>query len=72
MPPILASTVATSSPGAITFANNLRIASIAVAVYEYVAGGRFLLALVLTQYSDSYIITLPSEYRLYKTSSRRR
>jgi len=52
MPPILASTVATSSPGAITFANNLRIASIAVAVYDY-------------------IITLPSEYRLYKTSSRR-
>jgi len=72
MPPIiLASTVATSSPGAITFANNLRVASIAVAAYEYVAG-RFSLALVLTQYSDSYIITLPSEYRLYKTSSQRR
>jgi len=53
MPPIaLASATNQSSPGAITFANNLRIASIAVAVYDY-------------------IITLPSEYRLYKTSSRR-
>jgi hypothetical protein len=64
------STVATSS-SALTVANNLRIASIAVAAYEYVPGS-FLLSRVVTYPSASYLITIPSELRLYKTSSRRR
>ena len=64
------STVTTSS-SALTVANNLRIASIAVAAYEYVAGS-FLLSRVVTCPSASCLITIPSELRLYKTSSRRR
>ena len=40
MPPYIsaAASASTSSQSAITFANNMRIASIGIAAYEYVAG----------------------------------
>lgn len=57
------------STGSFAVANNLRIASLTIAAYEYVAVSS-------TLHSDSlvasYLLTLPSEIRLYKTGKRRR
>jgi hypothetical protein len=59
------------SQGSFAVANNLRIASLSIAAYEYVA-----CCVSLTLHSDllaaSYLLTLPSEIRLYKTTKRRR
>lgn len=62
------------SQGAFAVANNLRIASLSIAAYEYVAScARVgLLTLYADLLAGSYFLTLPSEIRLYKTSSRRR
>jgi len=74
MPPYIsaaAASASTSSQSAITFANNMRIASIGIAAYEYVSSS-FLLTSHCDLISASYLITIPAEFRLYKTSSRRR
>ena len=59
------------STGSFAVANNLRIASLTIAAYEYVAT-----CVSSTLHSDSlvasYLLTLPSEIRLYKTGKRRR
>ncbi|KAI0299007.1 hypothetical protein B0F90DRAFT_1730031 [Multifurca ochricompacta] len=47
-----AATAATPSTGALTAANNLRIAALSVAAYDY-------------------LLTLPLEFRIYKSSNRR-
>lgn len=59
------------SKGALTAANNLHIVSMAILAYEYVARTA-LLTLLVTHNLLSYLITIPAEYRLYKTASRRR
>ena len=59
------------SAGALAADNNLRIASLTMGAYEYVADYRS-----RTSHGDSrppsYLVTLPAEYRLYKSSDRRR
>ena len=57
--------------GAFAVANNLRIASLSIATYEcvtsYVSSSP-----ILTNLRARYLITLPAEIRLYKSSNRRR
>lgn len=65
------SSTASSGQAGLTAATNLRIASISVAAYEFVVS-RFLLTLLVTFILASFLTTLPAEYRLYKTTSRRR
>lgn len=62
-------TIYPSAP-ALAADNDLRIASLTMAAYEYVVDRR-------SQPFEgtnppSYLITLPAEYRLYKSSNRRR
>lgn len=57
--------------GALAADNNLRIASLTMGAYEYVADRR-LRTFREDSHPPSYLITLPAEYRLYKTSSVRR
>ena len=57
---------------ALAVANNLRVASLSIAAYEYVTS-----YVSSTCHSDSlvgpsYFSTLPAEIRLYRSSSRRR
>jgi hypothetical protein len=76
---VIAATVQTIAPsaGALAVANNLRIASLSIAAYEYVfflplmvISSTFLV--VMAYLRPSYFLTLPSEIRLYRTASRRR
>ena len=60
----------TLSQGALAVATNLRVVSMSIAGYEYVSSC-VLLPLIATHLA-SYLLTLPSEYRLYKSSDRRR
>jgi hypothetical protein len=64
-------TTITPSKGALATATNLHVASLSVAAYEYVAGG-ILLPLTENSCSASYLLTLPTEYRLYRSSDRKR
>ena len=57
--------------GAFAVANNLRIASLSIAAYEYVAS-YVSSTPILTHLRPSYLVTLPAELRLYKSASRRR
>ena len=65
---ILANNMITKDP--LAQAMNLRVASLSIAAYEYVASSIFL-PLIHT-YSISYLVTLPTEYRLYKSFGRKR
>ena len=58
------------SAGALAADNNLRIASLTMAAYEYVVDRR--LQLLVGTHIRSYLITLPAEYRLYKSANCRR
>lgn len=57
------------SSGSFAVANNLRIASLTIAAYEYVASCASSM-LYSDSLAGSYILTLPSEIRLYKTGKR--
>ena len=67
----LVSSTTSSGQGGLAVANNLRIASISIAAYEFVASS-FLLNLLVTFCSASYLTTIPAEFRLYKSTSPRR
>lgn len=69
--PNLVSSTASSGQGGLVAANNLRIASISIAAYEFVASS-FSLESPRDLNSDSYLTTIPAEFRLYKSTSRRR
>jgi hypothetical protein len=70
---VVEATIAAARPsaGAMAVDNNLRIASLTMAAYEYVADCRS-----RTSHGDSrlpsYLVTLPAEYQLYKSANRRR
>jgi hypothetical protein len=58
------------SAAALAADNDLRIASLAMAAYEYVVDCRS--RPFKGTHPHSYLITLPAEYRLYKSANRRR
>ena len=60
----------TPTQSALTAAAYMRIVSLSIAGYEYVTNS-IVLPFIVT-HSASYILTLPSEYRLYKSPARRR
>lgn len=72
-PGVMEATVTTIYPsaGALAADNNIRIASLTLGAYEYVPNCRSR-ASHRNSRSLSYLITLPAEYRLYKSSNRRR
>jgi hypothetical protein len=67
---LAASPIISPSQGALSAAAYMRIASISIAAYEYVASG-CLATFHRDSFAASYLLTLPSEYRLYKSSDRR-
>jgi hypothetical protein len=65
-----ATTALNPTDEALAVANNLRIASLSIAAYEYVTS--YVSSTTHSDLRPSYLITLPAEIRLYKSSSRRR
>jgi hypothetical protein len=71
MSALATSTILAAQSSGLTTAAYLRIASISIAAYEYVASC-VTLPFRRISFAFSFLLTLPAEYRLYKSSDRRR